>query len=292
MTKRRFTLLIFTLLLAFTHSISATELLVSTTWLAKNRDNKQIVLLDMSDATQYSRFHLPGARHLPYSAINRRSKSGVSFSAGSAHMIKLLSYLGIKHSDHVVLYDDMAGLHAARFFWELERLGHKQVSLLDGGLVKWVLEGRKVTNQPVTFSRSQYLAKTAGRNNLAALDDVRKAKENNTMLLDVRSKEEYLGHPRQPRSGHIPDAIWWNWEQAANFEQAFAMQSNNAVAGLLANANIKDKQKPVILYCQSGHRASHTYFTLRRLGYEKVRLYDGSMAEYSQHKQLPLNRSR
>lgn len=275
-------------LLLLTSNSLASPLLVSTDWLANKMKNKDIVLLDMSDSTQYSRFHLPGARHLPYNAINQRTKSGVSLSAGSAHISQVLGFLGISNNHHIVIYDDMAGLHAARLFWELERLGHKQVSILDGGLVKWILEGRKVTNTPTKFTKSRYQPNGNKRENLANIDDIERAKDRNTRLLDVRSKDEYFGHPRQKRSGHIPGALWWDWEQAGDFEQAFTMQPTSKLKKSLADVGLGKPDTPTILYCQSGHRAAHTYFTLRRLGYTNVRLYDGSMAEYSQQKNQPI----
>lgn len=275
-------------LLFVTINSHATPLLVSTDWLAKNMQNMDIVLIDMSDGTQYSRFHLPGARHLPYSAINQRTKSGVSLSTGGQRISQILGLLGIDNTRHIVIYDDMAGLHASRLFWELERLGHLKQSLLDGGLVKWVLEGRKVTNKPANYQKSRFQPNSAKRKNLARLEDVQLAMKNKTPLLDVRSKEEYLGHPKQQRSGHIPGAKWWEWDQAGDFEQAFTMQPESRLRKSLSRLGINKPGSETIVYCQSGHRAAHTYFTLRRLGFTNIRLFDGSMAEYSQSKQLPI----
>ncbi|MDH5181536.1 MAG: sulfurtransferase, partial [Gammaproteobacteria bacterium] len=267
--------------------------LITTDWLAGKLQNPGIVIIDMSDETQHSRFHLPGARHLPYDAINQRTKTGVSLSAGSQHISRILGLLGIDNSKHIIIYDDMAGLHASRLFWELERLGHKEISILDGGLVKWILEGRKITNQPSQFARANYQPNGTGRDNLASLVDIRAvAEQKSTVLLDVRSQEEYTGHPAYQRTGHIPGARWWEWEQAANFAQGFTMQPDKQVITSLTQAGMGKKETPAILYCQSGHRAAHTYFTLRRLGYTKVRVFDGSMAEYGQHKSLPLNRGQ
>lgn len=287
-------LLSFSLILFLYSSIafSSSSFLVDGNWLQKNLDSSSIRLIDMSDDTQYQRFHISGATHLPYSAINKRNKKGVSLSVGQNHMIKILGILGIQAKHHVVIYDDMGGLHASRLFWELEKLGHKKISILNGGLVKWILSGKKVTAAIKKVKRVQYNADIkSGRNNVVAIEEILKSEFNNkNILLDVRSKDEYVGHPRNPRGGHIPKAKWWEWSQAVNFEDAFKMQDDANLKKQLQQIGVAKTDTPITLYCQSAHRASQSYFTLRQLGYKNVKIYDGSMSEYSKIKSAPLNK--
>jgi len=271
---------------------SSPSFLVDIDWLEKNLTSSTIRLIDMSDDTQYQRFHIPGATHLPYSAINIRTKIGVSLSAGKDRIIKILGLLGIESGHHVVIYDDMGGLHASRLFWELEKLGHKKISILNGGLVKWILAGKKVDAKSHNVKAVQYKANNkSGRENAVVIEEILNGKFNNkNILLDVRSKDEYAGHPRYPRSGHIPNAKWWEWSQAVNFENAFKMQSSATLKEQLKKIGISKSDTPVTLYCQSAHRASQTYFTLRQLGFNNVKIYDGSMSEYSKIKTAPLTK--
>ena len=280
------------LLLNSNFAFSSSAFLVDINWLEKNLNSSSIRLIDMSDDTQYQRFHIPGATHLPYAALNRQNKKGVSFSAGENHIIKILGFLGIQPKHHVVIYDDMGGLHASRLFWELERLGHKNISLLNGGLVKWILSGKKVTAKSHKTKTVEYHANIKfGRNNTVVLEEILNSKFNNkNVLLDVRSKDEYAGHPRYPRTGHIPQAKWWEWSQSVNFEDAFKMQSNASLKKQLQQIGISKTDTPITLYCQSAHRASQSYFTLRRLGFKNVKVYDGSMSEYSSFKSTPLTK--
>ena len=273
-------------------AFSAQPLLVDIKWLEKNLNSSTVRLIDMSDDTQYQRFHIPGASHLPYTTINVRNKKGVSLSVGQNQIIKILGLLGIEPKHHVVIYDDMGGLHASRLFWELEKIGHKNISLLNGGLVKWILAGNKVTADSQNVKTVQYNVDIkSGRNNIATIEDILNNKFNNkNILLDVRSKEEYAGHPRYPRSGHIPEAKSWEWLQAVNFDNAFKMQSNSTIKKQLQQLGINNKDTPITLYCQSAHRASHSYFTLRQLGFKQVKIYDGSMSEYSSIKSAPLKK--
>lgn len=280
------------LLLISQSAFSSQPLLIDINWLEKNLNSSSIRLIDMSDDTQYQRFHIPGATHLPYAAINLRTKKGISFSAGQEQIIKILGLLGIESNHHIVIYDDMGGLHASRLFWELEKIGHKNISILNGGLVKWILAGKKVTADTRKIKAVQYNAAAKNiRNNTAVIEDIVNNKFNNkNILLDVRSKEEYAGHPRYPRSGHIPGAKSWEWSQAVNFNNAFQMQDDSTIIAQLKKISVSKKNTPVTLYCQSAHRASHSYFTLRRLGFQQVKIYDGSMAEYGRIKSAPLNK--
>ena len=283
-------ILFLSLLLNSSFAFSSQSLLVDINWLKKNLNSSSVRLIDMSDSTQYQRFHIPGATHLPYSAINTRNKRDVSFSVGKNQIIKILGLLGIQSKHHVVIYDDMGGLHAGRFFWELEKIGHKNISLVNGGLVKWILAGNKVTAESRNVKPTQYISSSKSeRKNTADIEEILNNKFNNkNILLDVRSKDEYAGHPRYPRSGHIPGAKWLEWSEAVNFKDAFKMKNQKTLTKQLQKIGISKTDTPVTLYCQSAHRASHSYFTLRQLGFHHVKIYDGSMSEYSKVKSAPL----
>ena len=265
-------------------------------WLAQRLKDPNVVIVDMSgDDFQYQRFHLPGAVRLPYSALVQRRRDGVVLRLDDARLYKVLGQVGIGAQTHVVAYDDMGGLHAGRLFWELERIGHERVSVLDGGLVQWILDGRAVVAEPAASKPTRYVSSSdrKRRDNEIAIDEVRaSASEKNAVLLDVRSLEEYAGNLRDPRSGHIPGGIWWPWEQAVRFDDGFSLQSPETLGESLAAAGITKRTEPVILYCRTGHRASQTYWALRNLGFENVRLYDGSMAEYGLYKQAGLVRGK
>jgi thiosulfate/3-mercaptopyruvate sulfurtransferase len=287
----RIILLLFMMSASYSTSAADNTLFVDTEWLANHKDDKTIVVVDMSDATQYQRFHVPGAVHLDYGDLVIRRRDGVSVRAPDKHLLKVLGTIGIRADSHVVIYDDIGGLNAGRLYWELERFGHKQVSVVRGGLVKWVLEGRKVTNKPVKPGATVYMANSKGKENSIELQEVLQASSSGeAVLLDVRSEDEYVGHPRYPRTGHIPGSLWWPWENNVDFNNAFINKDSKTVQSVLDRLGIKDKSEQLIVYCRSGHRAAQAYLTLRDLGYKNVKLYDGSMAEYSRHKNNPLEK--
>ena len=274
--------------LLFFHQYAFANSQVSTDWLAQHISDTNLVLVDMTDDPQYQRFHLPGAVHLPYQAINTLDRFGASFSSGPDHISMILGLLGINADSRIIIYDDLGGLNAGRLFWELEGLGHQNVALLDGGLVTWILEGRKVSNKAVQPDKTTYVSTSKKpRTNLATLADITRLPPD-AVLLDVRTREEYAGDPRQSRSGHIPGAKWWPWDATVDFNDGFRLRSAAELQRQLQALDLSNPATPIFLYCRTGHRASQSYYVLRQLGFKNVKLYDGSIAEYSRHSELPL----
>ncbi len=297
---------IFTVVLGlwFASSALAAPVFVDGVWLEKQLANPKLVVVDMSDDdTQYLRFHLPGAVRLPYDVlVKERKNDKVKVRLDDAELTRVLGRLGIARDSQVVIYDDMGGLNAARLFWELERLGHREVSVLDGGLVRWILDGRKVVNNAPRRAPTTYAPAGPGRasaavpaaalppsslkSNEATLEDVRAATAGG-VLLDVRSEEEYVGEAKKPRTGHVPGARFWPWDAAVDFERGFVQRDAAALNKTLAQVGA-DPNAPVIAYCRSGHRAARAYLTLRSLGYENVKVYANSMNEYAAVRDAPL----
>jgi thiosulfate/3-mercaptopyruvate sulfurtransferase len=270
----------------------AAPVLVDAAWLEKHLDDPSIVLVDMtSDPMQYRRFHLPGALHLPYGALVEQHRDGVVRRIDDKRLSEVLGVFGISADKHVVIYDDMGGLNAGRLFWELERIGHPAVSVLEGGLVDWVLSGRKVTTNATEPQEVKYVPTGRSRANQIDYAAFRAAAaDGKTAILDVRTRQEYAGHPREPRSGHVPGARWWPWDETVDFDNRFKPKPVPGLMESLHKVGAADKQQQVITYCRSGQRAAQAYLTLRALGYEDVRLYAGSMLEYERDRNAPLNK--
>ena len=286
-------ILCFTLLILNTASASATPLKVDISWLKKHINDENVVLVDMSsDQTQYQRFHIPGAIYVDYGyLVKKRKKDKVSLRIPDDHLYKILGLLGIKNDSHIVIYDDMGGLNAGRLYWQLERIGHEKVSVVDGGLVKWILEGNKVTNvarerKPVNYSAAVKIT----TNEVSMQDVIAMIGSDKQTILDVRSKEEYAGSPKYKRSGHVPGARLWSWDDSVDFANGFVLKTDSALEKSLARLDVTDKKKPLVLYCRSGHRAAQSYLVLKQLGFENVRLFDGSMSEYTKNKNAPVQK--
>jgi thiosulfate/3-mercaptopyruvate sulfurtransferase len=107
-------------------------------------------------------------------------------------------------------------------------------------------------------------------------------------VLDVRSPLEYRGeNVRSGRGGHIPDAVNINWIKNLSDDDDKVLLPSNELRTMYEGAGFM-ADKEIVTHCQTGIRAAHSYFTLRLLGYTKVRLYYGSWAEWGNDPETPI----
>lgn len=274
---------------ANTETAATSNVFVSSDWVGKNQD--KLVLIDLSSQQAYQKYHLPNALWVNYDWLIR-PQNGLALSGGPKYMAMVLSQLGIKPEDHIVLYDDIGNLNASRLYWELKKINHAQVNMMDGGIVDWILQGKPVTQSiPKRLPISHYPIPEQDSTDRLTADkkEIQAAIENaNIALLDARSEPEYIGDRKQKRTGHIPTAVWFDWSQALDVNNGYKQASQESLLKQLNTLGISTKQQPIIVYCNSGHRASRSMAMLESLGYTNVKLYDGSMQEYGIDKSLPL----
>ena len=284
--------LILMALVSFNSAYASTaNVFVSPSWLKKNLS--EVTVIDMSDKTNFQKFHIPGALWVNYNWLIK-PQNGLAVSGGENYMADVFSQLGINNTDHIVIYDDMGGLNASRLYWEFSKLNHKKVSLLDGGIVSWVLAGNKVTQTPPKRpNRTQYKVPAKSLTDKLTADKaetVAAIKDPKTILIDTRSKAEYEGSAKEKRSGHIPSALWFEWSMSVNTKDGFKQYSDDELMNSLRAKSISNLEQPIILYCNTAHRASRVFTMLKSLGFKDVKLYDASIQEYSIDKTLPLKR--
>lgn len=281
----------FTLALIFSTSVFAqthSPVFVSAQWVKAHQS--QLKIIDLRDESSYQKYHIPNAIWVNYRWLIK-PQQGLALSGGPNYMAKVLSQLGVKPTDDVVIYDGMGELNSSRLYWELDKINHKKVSLLNGGSVAWILDGGKMTQAlPKIVSSNYPTPKTNQVNALTAnMQEVLSAIKNpNTLLVDARSKGEYLGSPKQKRTGHIPSAIFLPWQISVNANNKFQQQSSAQLTKLLNKIGLGDKTKNYIVYCETGHRAARLFTMFTSLGYPHIKLYDGSMQEWAHHANAPL----
>jgi thiosulfate/3-mercaptopyruvate sulfurtransferase len=268
------------------------EMVVSTEWLAQHLKDPNVVVLHVSrDRAVYDAGHIPGARLLPYSEL-LVTRAGVPNELPPAADLKaLFERAGVSDSSRIILYADDMVLPATRCYFTLDYLGHgSRASLLDGGIQKWRSEGRALSKDApqVTAGRLTPRPRPELVVSLQAMKDLSAAAakaEAGTVLVDARAAEEYSGAkpPAGASAGHIPGAVNVLWGQAMVSRDNIAFKPEADLRKLYESAGVTPN-RPAVAYCNSGVQATHTYFTLKYLGYS-VRLYDGSMSEWSAAKE-------
>jgi len=260
---------------------------VSTDWLEQNLENPALVVLDMRSAEQYKKGHIPGALHTSLNAW-APGKSGLSLELPSDEALQtLLGSLGIRSDSIVVVVHrgdtDFARADATRVAWTCVIAGVKTVSVLDGGHNKWSKENKAVTNVAAEPRASVYGGKV-DRATVAFKDYVLR-RIGKSVLLDTRAPEHYFG--ADSKHGHIKSAVSlptpWAFAEGGVYKDMEELQ--RMAAEIIGN----DKSKEVLVYCDVGGYASTWWFLLTQvLGYQNVKLYDGSMQEWLQDPGAPL----
>ena len=236
-----------------------------------------IRVVDVRPKAAYDQGHVPGAVHLGADDIVDTNSHVEGDLLPHADIVAMLEERGIGRDTHVVFYDDKGGFHASRLFWMLEYFGHRKVSLLDGGFPKWQREGRTVSTKAPTVTRADFALTPTPRKAATADWLLDRQKDSVTVVIDVRP-------PKLFKAGHIPWALSIPWKQNLAADQTIK-PADQLRAHFAARGVTKDKN--VAVHCQNGKAAAHSYFTLRLLGYPRIRSYDRSWAEWGAADDLP-----
>ena len=261
-------------------------LLIDTETLEQNLGRPGLVIIDVRGKAAYAfGGHIPGAVHSTwhdYSDPNAVAKGLLDPDLSAIE--KKIRALGISQDTDVVIYSnpfDNWG-DEGRMFWMLEYLGLEKLRILDGGWVKWVAEKRRYehgVNSPPsgTFKASPRPERMAMKDELKQLV---KRTHPETVLLDARSLEEYVGKEIAgiPRPGHIPSAINVPWNGFLNPDAT--LKDPKAIKASLDERGLHEGQE-VVCYCTGGVRSAWVYFVLKVVGYPRVRNYPGSWWEWS-----------
>lgn len=267
------------------------ELLISTEELAQQLSAPDVRIIDVRIPEEYKAGHIPGAVHLPAKTFLVVVR-GIADEIPSIELLAAkFGELGIIPSTRVVIYDEAGGIQATRLFWTLEYLGHSGVSLLDGGFQKWAVERRPMSVEAPEIQPTKFQARLDPSKYADAAYVLLNLKKPDAALVDARLPREYRGEiPSKEvrRAGRIPGAVGVAVEEHFIKQAGYSsLKGADVLAQMFEKVGVT-KDKEAIVYCRTGMRATQSYFALRLLGYPRVRLYDGSMFEWGNRPELPL----
>src|ERR1700694_3461291 len=251
--------------------------LVSTDWLAAHLDDSRVKIIDASfkmtgvlppPSDDYLGAHIPGAVFFDVDTIAAPNDPRPHMYPDAKQFARDVSALGISSDDTVVAYDSGAWVAAPRAWWMFLSFGHRQVKVLDGGLKKWLREGRPTHSGKVTPKPGKFQARLDSsfvRSKQQLLGNLETQAE---QVVDARPRPRFEGTVAEPwpgrRSGHIPGSR--NVPYAELFDPGTgSMKPLEELRQAFRNAGV-DMAKPIVTSCGSGVSALVLTLALLRLG--------------------------
>ena len=259
--------------------------IVSPQWVEQHSGDANVRILDVrQNVYDYFTGHVPNAVHLSDSAM-RFPAEGYPTQYPETFMIaQLVARAGIKKTDRVVIYSDGDGvLGATMVAYLLERIGHSDIAFVDGGWKDYKAAQKTAQEYPAyKLVRYDNLDNFSVR---ASFDDVKKSTGvAGVKFIDARPPDVFRGEVKiWVRNGHIPGAVNIPWKTLVDETNTHKLKALADLRKVFADKGIRETDD-IIVYCGTSREASLEYMVLKHiLKFPKVRLYEGSWAEYSNH---------
>ena len=265
------------------------ELLIDVQELNDLIESEESLMLIDTRATfgDYSMNHIPGAIYFhARRELNDTTNAIEHFMVNGEVFQEKMQALGVNTDSRLVIYDEGNSLGSARLFYALEYYGFQgDISVLNGGFAAWSADSLSTTtleNQGVTItSKLGNFVSTIQEDkqcDLAYVTGVQPG--SNKIIFDVRSKEEFDGEDvRSAQGGHIPGAIHLEWSDVLVDGDVPTFLAHDQIQAIYDSLGVT-RDKEIIPHCHTNVRGSHAYFTLRLMGYDSVRPFEGSWSEY------------
>jgi thiosulfate/3-mercaptopyruvate sulfurtransferase len=263
--------------------------IVSTDWLAARLKEPDLRIVaapfympgdDRTPRAEFEKQHIPGAVLFDIEQISDHANPLPHMLADPDDFAEAVGGLGISDSDRIVVYDHAGLLSAGRVWWNFRAMGHDEVYVLDGGLPRWIAEGRLVVSGPVTATHRSFTP--VFRPALVRdITQVEQALASGVQVLDARARDRFQGSAPEPRpglrSGHMPGAF--NTPHGELIENG-SLKSREALAAVFRGEGV-DVDRPIVTTCGSGVSAAIIALALARLGKWDAPVYDGSWTEWA-----------
>jgi thiosulfate/3-mercaptopyruvate sulfurtransferase len=281
--------------------------LVSTEWLEEHLLEPSVRVVDIrgyvktvdagnGDGKQHSTYvgakdeyetaHIPGAVFVDWTADITDPNDPVPAQIAPPELFKSsMEERGIGDATDVVVVDHTGGHFATRLWWALNYYGHPAVAVLDGGMAKWLKEGRPVTDEVMPVSEAHFTPDANSPARYEADEVLAAISDPGITLVDARDANQYAGEVyRGSRRGHIPSAV--NLSAKSFFEEDGTWKSDDLLRQVVTAVGITGHEK-VVAYCNGGVTATAVLFALDRIGHRNTANYDGSWNEWGERLDLP-----
>jgi len=267
--------------------ISAEEL---NQMIIDGKENLKIV--DVRNSAKYLLGHLPQAVNMwdddfsdPEGWVKGIIAKPGAFAAAAQEK-------GINNDSKIIVYDDNNSIWAARLWWVFQVYNHQNIMILEGGYDAWEKKGFDSKILPHRPQKGDFVVSDVLNYWIINSDTIAENLNNqNFIILDTRSEAEFSGAETDsgaPRKGRIPGSINFKWDEVLTKDYNF--KSAAEITKLLTEKGITRDKEVIAILSNTGVRAAHTFFTLRLLGYQNLKLYDESWVGWSSRTDLPIEK--
>lgn len=271
---------------------------VTPQWLKAHADDPGLIIVDVSfKKSHYDKEHISGAVFLDWVSDLADPKEKKYYRVVPQEGFeKAMSRIGANPESLLVFYDNRQNRMAIRGLWVSAYYGHDRAVVLEGGIPAWRDAGFEISTEPPRTRPTAYKAKAVHKEM-----DVDKSfvfqnlKNPSVTFVDSRPREMFTGEApgsivhtgeKVARRGHIPGAVNLPWK--LNIDRDSRFLSAKTLEDLYRSAGLA-KDKLLVFYCNEGLHAIFNWFVATKmLGYEKVKVYEGSMGEWADDPMLPM----
>lgn len=245
----------------------------------------------VSGRDNYAAGHIPGSGFVDIRAelSDRDNKRFMYPMPPASQFEQVMSRLGVgDQGTRVVLYDDMYNMWATRVWWMLRHFGFDDCAVLSGGLKKWKLEGRPLSQAPCTYPPARFVARPRTGRIADRQEVLASIGRDDRCLINSLDPEEYAGRgpDRYGRRGHITSSVNLPFLNVVDPETHAYLPAETLRERFDAVGATQGKR--MITYCGGGIAATSVAFALSLIGREDLALYDGSMMEWAADPSLPM----
>ena len=268
--------------------------IVTSDWLEKNLS--EVKIIDIRKADEYREGHLPGAVNIMYGALAIKRNNLDNEMPPADDLADILNAAGITAKSRVVIYNKvdntMERANMTRIALTLVYAGIEDVAVLDGGWNKWTADKKAVVKETVAVKPANA---TFAFNNKIVVEQKRVLERyGKALFVDTRDPEFFFGSAKLAivdKPGRIKGAVSlpssWAFSKEGGFRPTDELQKY--VAGVIGN----DKNREIIVYCDTGRLASTWWFMLSQVfGYKNVAFYDGSSQDFMKNPKFPVDQFR
>lgn len=271
---------------------------VTAKWLKDHIHDEDIRIVDVRFENEgYTDGHIPNAVFVDWRTdLADADKKHYSILPRS-DFEQLMSRLGVTPDTQIVFYDDFNNRLAVRALWVVEYYGHTKAAILEGGVEAWDDSGYRLTDGVPKYKSTRYIVRSVNSGLNVDKEFVRRNLTNpDVLFVDGRPPGMYSGlvtgkaiHTGEEiaRRGHVPGAVNQPWKTHMDKQSTFI---DTAMLEQMYEAKgIEQNKHAVVFYCNEGVHAAFDWFVAAKLlGYTNAMIYDGSMSEWAEDANLPL----